>query len=97
MKLSVGRFEVSAQLPQVGRKRMAFTVTMATLATLLWFWAALKGLAGVRPSGQIVVAGFAVPWGVGWVALLLMERRVLRDLKRVEHRPLPEHDRAGAR
>lgn len=95
--MKAGRFEVSVSLPLVGRRRMAFTCALAATATALWFCAAFKGLAGMRPCWQIVVGGLAIPWGIGWVTLLLMERRVVRDLKRVEHRPLPEHDRAGAR
>jgi hypothetical protein len=28
----------------------------------------------------MVLAGFGIPWSMAWVTLLLMERRILRDL-----------------
>lgn len=97
MKITVGRFELSAQIPRVGRRRMTAVCTMAAAAMVLWFWAAFQGLAGMRPSWQIVVGGLVIPWGWAWSMLLWAEYRILRDLARVEHRPLPEHDRAGVR
>lgn len=93
----MGSFDVTVQLPRVGRKRMTVVCTMAATAMTLWFWAAFRGLAGMRPCWQIVVGGLVIPWGWAWLMLIWAEYRILKELKRVEHRPLPEHDRAGVR
>jgi hypothetical protein len=37
-----------------------------------------------------VLVGVAVPFGVGWVTLLLMERRIARDMVRVVWVPQAE-------
>lgn len=74
-------WRLGIELPRVGRKRLALTIGLAALATVLWFWAASIGLAGLAWSGRIVVAGIAIPWGAASVALLWMERRIRRDLQ----------------
>jgi hypothetical protein len=47
--------------------------------TTLWL-AAPAYLPGADVSAVMVLAGIGLPWSVGWVTLLLMERRILRDL-----------------
>jgi hypothetical protein len=89
MKINVGRFEWSLHLPKVGRKRAILTYTLATVYTVLWFWALLKGLAGMRPSMRTVVAGIAIPWGWAWSMLMFAESRIKRDLRPADRRNAP--------
>lgn len=93
MKLRVGRYEFSPQLPRVGRRRAVTICLLAATFTALWFWAAFQGLAGIRPCWQIVVGGVAIPWGWAWSMLMWAEYRIVRELVPAERRPLPEHDR----
>lgn len=66
--------------PAVGRKRLVCATSMASAATTLWIASpAVLPFADVSPV--MVLAGFGIPWSVAWVALLAMERRILRDLK----------------
>jgi hypothetical protein len=73
------QFAVQVSLPAVGRKRMIFTCSLASAGTTLWL-AAPAYLPGADVSAVMVLAGIGLPWSVGWVTLLLMERRILRDL-----------------
>jgi hypothetical protein len=100
VRITLGRYEWSAQLPQVGRLRAIVTCALAAVFMTMWFWALLKGLAGMRPSMRTVVAGVGVPWGWAWSSLLYAEYQLKRELKPEERLPMPEHDepeRAGAR
>jgi hypothetical protein len=73
------RFDVRVILPAVGRKRLICAGSMASTATTLWL-AVPACLPGADVSAVMVLAGFGIPWSVAWVTLLLMERRILRDL-----------------
>lgn len=99
VKITVGRYQFSPQLPQVGRKRAIVTCTLAAVFMTLWFWALFKGLAGMRPSMRTVVGGVAIPWGWAWSSLMYAEYQLRRELA-PDERPLPERAveiRAGAR
>lgn len=79
---------IRLELPAVGRRRMAFVLITCSLATTLFLYAAAFG-PWASLSRQIVVAGVVGPWGIGWVTLLLMERKILRDHARVaRNRPV---------
>lgn len=88
---------ISITLPRVGRRRAVTTCSMAATAMTLWFWAAYEGVGGMALGWRIVVGGLVIPWGWAWSALLYAEYRIEREWEPVAHRPLPEHDRAGAR
>lgn len=70
------------ELPAVGRKRLTATLTLSATATALWI-AAPAYLPGASVSALHVLEGIALPLSVGWVTLLLMERRIIRDDRRV--------------
>jgi len=86
---------VSLSLPRVGLKRLAATAALCTTATSLWI-AAPAYLPFADVSAKLVAAGVVVPWGVGWVTLLLMERRIADDLSPADE-PAAERDQVGAR
>jgi hypothetical protein len=71
--------KITIEVPQVGRKRLVGAAVLCATATVLWI-AAPAYLPFAVVSWQLVVVGVAIPFGVGYVTLLLMERRILRDL-----------------
>lgn len=73
---------IRLELPAVGRKRLIATVSLAAAASALWIGAPAY-LPGASVSGLHVLEGLAIPFNVGWVTLLLMERRIIRDDRRV--------------
>lgn len=88
--------KITIEFPQVGRRRLVGTGALCSAATTLWI-AAPAYLPFAVVSLQHVVVGVLVPFGVGWVTLLLMERRIVRELQPAARRRMPEHDRVGAR
>ncbi|WP_433368308.1 hypothetical protein ACQPZX_41310 [Actinoplanes sp. CA-142083] len=89
VSIAVGRrFRVSLVLPDVGRRRLIATTSLCTSASALWVGAGTLPFADL--SFETVAAGVAIPWGIGWVTLLAMERRIKRDLKPAERRHLAE-------
>jgi heme O synthase-like polyprenyltransferase len=80
---------VTFELPQVGRRRLVCLGVLCGTGTALWIYGAVQQSA---PSLMWlhVVTGVAVPFGVGWVTLLLMERRISKDMVRTRWRPQAE-------
>jgi hypothetical protein len=81
--------KVMFEFPKVGRKRLICTIVLSSVATVLWI-AAPSVLPLIAPwqlpfatvTWMHVVEGIAIPFGVGWVTLLLMEERIV-DERRV--------------
>jgi hypothetical protein len=81
MRVEIGRFEVSVRLPQVSRVRLVTTLSLASAFTTLWIGApAYLPFASV--DAKLALAGIAIPFGVGYVSLLLAEWRIRRELLR---------------
>jgi len=87
---------VQIQFPQVGRKRAIFTVVLSVIATVLWI-AAPAYLPWATVSVLHVVEGITLPAAVGWVTLLLMERRIVRDLRPADRHEMPSREQVSAR
>jgi heme O synthase-like polyprenyltransferase len=81
--------KVTVEFPQVGRRRLVCVGVLSSIATALWIGAPAY-LPFSDVSALLVLAGVAVPFGVGWVTLLLMERRISRDMVRTRWRPQAE-------
>lgn len=75
----VGVFDVEIRLPEVSRARMVTTTSLASVFTGLWIGAPAF-LPFAEVDAKLALCGFAVPFGVGYVTLLLAERRARRDL-----------------
>lgn len=89
--------KVTIELPKVGRRRLVGAGVLCSTATTLWI-AAPAYLPWAVVSPMHVVEGFMIPLGVAFVTLLLMERRIARELKPADRRPSPEKlEKAGAR
>jgi hypothetical protein len=80
--------KVTVEFPHVGRRRLVCVGVLSSIATALWIAPAYLPFSDV--SALLVLAGVAVPFGVGWVTLLLMERRIARDMVRVVWVPQEE-------
>lgn len=80
---------VTFELPQVGRRRLVATYVLCSIATALWIYGAVQRCAPSAVRLHIIVA-FTIPFGVGWVTLLLMERRISKDMVRTRWRPQAE-------
>jgi hypothetical protein len=80
---------VTIGLPKIGRKRLITTGAIAATGAALWTWSATR-LAAPDTVWLHVVVGIGIPGGIGWVTLLLMERRIARDLRTVVRRVQPE-------
>jgi hypothetical protein len=88
--------KVTIELPKVGRKRLIATGALAATGAALWIWSATR-LAAPDTVWLHVLVGIGIPLGIGWVTLLLMERRIVRDLRTVARPVRPEPQlRAGA-
>lgn len=79
------RLVFAIEVPQVGRKRLIAAAAMSATASGLWISApawlsSLPLLPDAESSGLLIFAGLTVPLGVAYVTVLLMERRILRDL-----------------
>lgn len=88
---------IEFEFPQVGRKRLVATAALATTASALWFTGLiyvddLPLLPEVDLSLTTGTAGVLVPAWVGFVTLILMERRIVRDLKRTKWEPESERE-----
>jgi hypothetical protein len=70
--------KLTVEIPSVGGKRLAATISLASTATALWIGAPAY-LPFAVVSWQLVVVGFLIPFSVGWVTLLLMERRIVQE------------------
>lgn len=81
--------KVTLRPPKVGRKRMTFTIVLAGIAAGLWIYAVSRRATPSALPLQIA-AGVGIPAGVGWVTLLLMERRIIHDMCRVAWHAKPE-------
>lgn len=97
----MARYGASLSLPRVGRRRLVALVVLCTLASTLWIgspgWiSAIPLLPAAVLSWRLIGYGLIIPWGVGWVTLLLMERRIADDLN-PDDEPSPVHDQVGAR
>jgi len=91
------KFKVTIELPKVGRKRLIGAGVLSATATTLWI-AAPAYLPWAVVSPEHVLEGFAIPFGVGVVALLFMEYRIARDLEKPAERPSrSEREKADAR
>lgn len=74
------KHDVTIGLPEVSRARLITTSVLASSASVLWL-----GSAGLLPFAELdakVATAGLLPYGVGWVTLLLAERRAKRDLRR---------------
>lgn len=71
--------KVTIQLPQVGRKKLIVAGVLCSTAATLWIYAAAQRSALAALPLHIMV-GVGVPFGVGFVTLLLIERRIAREL-----------------
>jgi heme O synthase-like polyprenyltransferase len=80
---------VTIEFPQVGRKRLVCLGVLCGTAAALWIYGAVQ-LAAPSLMWLHVLVGVAVPFGVGWVTLLLMERRISKDMVRTRWRPQAE-------
>ncbi|GLW32300.1 hypothetical protein [Actinoplanes regularis] len=83
------------ELPRVGRRRGICTGVLCSLASGLWLSAPAIGsqvplLPDADLSGLLILSGLSIPAAVGWVTLLLMEARILRDLRPAEQHSQPE-------
>jgi len=87
--------KVTIELPKVPRRRLIGAGVLCATASTLWIYAAAQRSALVYMPLHVMV-GIGVPLGVALVTLLLMERRIAREL-RPSGRPQPERERAGAR
>lgn len=75
-----GPYALTFTLPQVSRLRRITTLSLASFFTTLWI-ASPGFLPWAVVSLMHVTVGFVIPFGVGWVTLLLAERRVRKDLR----------------
>lgn len=107
------RVQVTLEPPQVGRRRLVATVVLCATATALWISAPIIApdfLPAASVTWVHVAVGFGVPGAIGWVTLLLMEHRILREhgpaqrsqspqqparLRQIEHRAVRELPAAG--
>lgn len=91
------RVQVTLEFPQVGRRRLVTTAVLCATATVLWIAAPIIA-PDFLPSADVtwmhVAVGFGVPAGVGWVTLLLMERRILREHGPARRSQSPQLERA---
>lgn len=77
----VGRHDVSVRLPEVSRVRLITTASLATFFTALWIAAPwLLPFAVLSP--RLVLCGVTIPFGCGYVTLLLAEGRIKKDLRK---------------
>lgn len=80
---------VTVELPRVQRRHGITTGVLATTAASLWVFGAAQ-LSSAAAMPLHVVCGIAIPGGVGWVTVLLLERRIKRDDVRVARQVQPE-------
>jgi hypothetical protein len=81
--------KVEISMPKVGRRRLIGTTALAATGSTLWIWAATQQCAPDTVWFHVLF-GVAIPFGMGWVTLLFMERRIARDLRTVTRRVQPE-------
>lgn len=75
----VGAYDLTLPKPQVSTARMVTTTSLASTFSTLWIASpALLPFADV--SAKLAVSGLLIPFGVGYVSLLLAEWRAGRDL-----------------
>lgn len=81
--------KLAIELPAVSRARSATTMSLSTLFAGLWILPPAY-LPFAEVNAQHVLVGLAIPYGAGYVSLVLADRRAQRDLKRVRHQTEPE-------
>ena len=91
MRVDLGVIRFDVTLPQVGRTRALATAALSSTASGRWIGAPiylprLPLVPDADLSGLTILAGIAIPAAVGFVTLVLMERRILRDVKPAERR-----------
>ncbi|MCY1141400.1 hypothetical protein OWR29_25660 [Actinoplanes sp. Pm04-4] len=67
--------QVSIELPRVGRRRGILALVLAGIAAALWIYGAAQ-LSAARAMYLHILVGLAVPFGVAYVSLLLIEWRI---------------------
>jgi hypothetical protein len=80
---------VTVELPRIQRRHAVTTGVLATTAASLWVFGAAQMSSAVAMPLH-VACGIAIPGGVGWVTVLLLERRIRRDDVRVARQAQPE-------
>lgn len=84
IRIPVGPVEVTVRRPDITPAQRNTTVGLCSSATLIWLGASLIPYADL--SLLTVLAAFGVPWGVGLVTVLAVERRAHRDLAAAQDR-----------
>jgi hypothetical protein len=88
---------VTFNLPRPGGRRLTGTAVLSSLGSALFLAPGVLGFPGAELSPMLVTVGLLIPAGVGALTLTALERRIARDLAPTVARPMPEHDRVGAR
>ena len=102
MRVELGFVAFDVTAPQVGRTRALAAASLSTTASGLWIGAPvylprLPLVPDAELSALTILAGISIPAAVAFVTLLLMERRILRDLKPAERAERPEPAEVMAR
>lgn len=78
IRIPLGKVELTFRKPEITTAQRNTTIGLCSSATLIWLGVSL--IPGADLSPLTVAASIGVPWGVGLVTVLAVERRAARDL-----------------